>query len=132
MSAKTAIRSLLGLLILTLLFHLCILFKIIPYEISWGGRLKNDTEMYVFESISIVVNLLLYLILLIKGKYLPWSISDKLITFVLWIFLCLFSLNTIGNLVAKTNFEKSFALLTLAFVILIAIILRKQPKTKSM
>jgi len=53
----------LGLLIAVLLFHLSIILKIIPYEITWGGRLKNDSEMYVFETISIVINLFLFLIL---------------------------------------------------------------------
>ena len=37
-------------------FHLGILLKIIPYEITWGGRLKDDAEMYVFETISILIN----------------------------------------------------------------------------
>jgi hypothetical protein len=42
-----------GLLVILILFHLSIIAKIIPYNITWGGRLTNDTEMYVFETISI-------------------------------------------------------------------------------
>ena len=107
------------LLVVVILFHLCIMLKIVPYEISWGGRLKNDTEMYVFETISIIINLLLFSILLIKGKYLGRFISMKIVNAALWVFLVVFGLNTIGNILAKTYFEKFFALLTLFFSILI-------------
>ena len=36
--------------------------KVIPYEIAWGGKLKSDTQMYLFESISILVTLSRYYI----------------------------------------------------------------------
>ena len=118
----------LWLLVAIILFHLCIVIKIIPYEITWGGRLKNDTEMYVFESISILINFFLCFVLLIKGNYLTEIIPMKIVNVSLWFFLVLFGLNTIGNILAKTNFENFFALLTLAFAILIWVILRKDKK----
>ncbi|GAA4886834.1 hypothetical protein GCM10023311_07950 [Flaviramulus aquimarinus] len=130
MEKITAINLMLYLLVVVILFHLCIMLKIVPYEISWGGRLKNDTEMYVFETISIIINLLLFSILLIKGKYLGRFISMKIVNAALWVFLVVFGLNTIGNILAKTYFEKFFALLTLFFSILIWIILRKDKKRK--
>ncbi len=118
------------LLVAVILFHLCIMIKIVPYEISWGGRLKNDSDMYVFETISIIINLFLFSILLIKGKYLREFISMKIVNITLWIFFVLFVLNTVGNIFAKTYFEKFFALLTLFFSILTWIILRKDKKRK--
>jgi len=69
MNPKTAIKIMLWMLLAVILFHLSIILKIVPYEITWGGRLKNDSEMYVFETVSILINLFLSLILLIKGKY---------------------------------------------------------------
>lgn len=108
-----------------IVFHLLILLKIIPYDITWGGRLKSDADMYVFESISIVLNLFLVMILLIKGHFLSSFIPMKVVNFFLWCFLILFGLNTIGNLLAETTFEKFFAILTLAFTVLIGIILKK-------
>lgn len=128
MSSKIAIKIMLCLLGAVTLFHLSIMVKIVPYEIAWGGRLKNDTEMYVFEAFSMALNLFLILIILIKGKYLKEIIPLKFINVVLWIFLVLFGLNTIGNLVAQTNFEKFFAILTLASSFLIWIILSKGKK----
>ncbi len=128
MNPKTAIKTMLYLLVAVILFHLCIMLKIVPYEITWGGRLKNDFQMYIFETISIIINLFLFSILLIKGKYLRAFISMKIVNITLWIFFVLFVLNTIGNILAKTYFEKFFTLLTLAFSISIWIILRKDKK----
>ncbi|MCR6642949.1 MAG: hypothetical protein NVV82_29150 [Sporocytophaga sp.] len=128
MSSKTAIKIMLGFLVFVMLFHLSIIVKLIPYEITWGGRLKNDTEMYVFETISMLINLLLFSILLIKGAYVKAFISQKVVNIILWIFIILFGLNTIGNIFAETYFEKSFALLTFASAILLWIILNKDKK----
>lgn len=106
-------------------FHLSIILKIVPYEITWGGRLKNDSEMYVFEIVSLLVNFFLGFVLLIKGEYVKPIIPSKIVNVILWIFVVLFGLNTIGNLAAKTTVEKTFGILTLAFSILIWIILAK-------
>ena len=125
MNPRLAIKIMLWLFAVVTIFHLCIVVKIIPYEISWGGRLKSNSEMYIFESISILINLFLIFVLLIKGKYLTEIIPMKIVNFSLWIFFVLFGLNTIGNILAKTNFEKYFTLLTLASAILIWIILKK-------
>jgi len=125
MNSKTAIKILLWILLAVMLFHLSIILKIVPYEITWGGKLKNDSQMYIFETISIVINLILCVVLLIKGKYLRTFIPLKLVNIILWIFLVLFGLNTIGNILAETNFEKFFAILTLASSFLIWIILTK-------
>ena len=65
--------------------------------------------MYVFESISIVVNCILILIILVKGQIINLKISPKVINTILWIFVILFSLNTLGNLASKTNLETVIA-----------------------
>ena len=129
MNPKIAIKIMLWLLAAVILFHLSIITKLVPYDITWEGRLKNDSEMYVFELFSIVVNLILYAALLIKGTYLRAFIPLKAVNIILWIFLVLFGLNTIGNLLAQTNFEKYFAILTLSFSILLWIILAKSKKS---
>jgi hypothetical protein len=71
MTSKLTIKIMLWLITIITLFHLAILTKIIPYEIIWGGRLENDSEMYVFETISIIFNIFLGLVLLIKDERLP-------------------------------------------------------------
>lgn len=124
MNPRIALKIMLLIVVTFSVFHLSILLKIIPYEITWGGRLKNDSEMYVFESMSLVINFTLGLTLLIKGDYIKQIISIKIVNIILWVFLALFGLNTIGNLVAKTNFEKGFAIITLACSVLIWVILK--------
>ena len=125
MNTRTAIKIILGLLSLVIIFHLGIIAKIIPYHIAWGGQIQNDAEMYVFETFSILINLFLGFILLMKGEYIRFRFPERRIDLILWIFFGIFILNTIGNIFAKTYFEKFFAVLTVFFAVLIWITIRK-------
>jgi hypothetical protein len=121
-----ALKITIGLLIFVIVFHLAIITQLIPYTIVWAGKLKTVEEMYAFEAVSLSVNLFLITLLLLKGNYIKHSISDKILNTILWVFVVLFVLNTIGNLMAETLFEKLvFTPLTLLSAILIWIILRK-------
>ena len=77
--SKYSIKTFLGLLLAVILFHVCIILKIIPYDIAWGGRLTNDAEMYVFETISILINIFLSIILLMKDNIIEYKFSAKVI-----------------------------------------------------
>lgn len=121
---QTVIKMMLGLLAMVIILHLLILIKIIPYNIAWGGRLQNDEQMYVFEFLSVMINLFLAWVLLHKTKIIKSVISNKAVEIILWAFLILFIANTIGNLLAKTTFERYFSLLTLILAGLIFLILR--------
>jgi phosphatidylserine synthase len=98
--------------------------KIIPYNIAWGGRLTNDNEMYVFESISILINVFLSWLLLMKGEFVKFKFHNNTVNIILCVFFGLFIVNTVGNIFAKTNFEKLFAILTGLSAILIWNIIR--------
>lgn len=125
--SKNAIKILLGLLIPIILFHICIIIKIIPYHIIWGGKLQNDTEMFLFETISTLINSLLGWILLMKANFVSYKFSPWIITILLGIFLAVFILNTVGNIFAETTFEKYLAILTAIFAILLGkIIVQKE------
>lgn len=113
------IKLFLGILVAIILFHFCIILKIIPYDITWGGRLKNDGEMYGFETISILINLFLVWILLMKANLVKYQFSARTITIILWVFFTIFVLNTVGNIFAKTLLEKLFVLLTGFFAFLL-------------
>lgn len=98
-----------GLLILLSLFlvlHLSILLKIIPYDLVWGGRLNSEKEMYRFETVSILTNLLLVAVVLVHANFLPIDLPKKVITYALWIMTELFLLNTLGNAVSKNKLEQ--------------------------
>lgn len=126
-SPEKALKFMIGLLVVVVLFHFSILFQIIPYTIVWAGKLNTANEMYAFEATSIAVNLFLILILALKGHYIKHSIPEKWLNGILWFFVVVFALNTIGNLFAKTVFEKVvFTPLTLISAIFIWIILKKK------
>jgi hypothetical protein len=118
-SFKVAIWTAIILSSMVIIFHFFVLLQIIPFENVWAGKLKSVEEMYVYESISIVVNCILILIVLVKGKIINIKVSPKVINTALWIFVILFSLNTLGNLTSKTNLETIIATpLTFIFALL--------------
>lgn len=126
-SPEKVLKFMIGLLVVVVLFHFSILFQIIPYTIVWAGKLNTVNEMYTFEATSIAVNLFLILILVLKGNYIKHPIPEKWSNGILWFFVVVFALNTIGNLMAKTVFEKAvFTPLTLISAIFIWIILKKK------
>lgn len=126
--SRIYIQILIAICLLILAFHVLILFKVIPYEITWGGKLKSDEEMYVFELISITINAFLLFVLFQKGNYVKTIFGEKVISVILWIFFALFAINTAANLFAETAIEKSFSLLTLLMAVLIWFI--NKPKTR--
>jgi len=114
-----AIRTMLVLLSLIALFHLLVLSGVIPYTITWGGKLRSLTQMRLMEFMSLLVNALLMVVISMKAGYLNPFLRPRAITLILWFFVVLFALNTVGNLFAESMFEKLvFTPLTLVSAIL--------------
>jgi membrane protease YdiL (CAAX protease family) len=130
LNSQVAVKVMLGLLSIVILFHLLIIIEMVPYKMAWGGKLQTDGQMYVFEGFTILINLFLLFTLLIKGRYIKPQLSERTIKIVLWVYFLLFVLNTIGNLFAQSNLEKLFALLTSIFAALILLILRSKSNVK--
>ncbi len=106
-SERVATYGLLLLLSLLVAFHGLILLRIIPFEMIWGGRLKDASEMVSFEGVSILVNLLMLGVVAIKGNFLKMNIQPGIVKIALWAMFGLFLLNTIGNLLSTNLFEKA-------------------------
>lgn len=100
---RLAVNITTALLLLVLIYHMLIITSIIPYEATWGGRLKSQQEMIRFESVSLLVNSFLLALVSVKAGRLKVRIPIRVITVLLWFFVGLFVLNTVGNL-ASTNF----------------------------
>ena len=101
-----------GILVITsasLIFHFLIIFGVIPFENTWGGRLENREQMLVFESISIIVTLLVMIAVAIRIGYLIWNVKPNFLKVFFWILMLVFAINTVGNLFADNAFEKFFA-----------------------
>ncbi|RFS15013.1 hypothetical protein [Emticicia sp. C21] len=121
-----ALNILLGLFSLVIVFHLCIITQLIPYTIVWAGKLNSVEEMYLFEAVSIAINVFFVTVLLLKARYIKHTIPERLLNIILWMFLILFVLNTVGNLMAKTAFERLvFTPMTLLTACLLWLIVRK-------
>jgi len=121
----TAAIVLLSIFCLTIMFHVFILLKIIPYKIVWGGRLKSNADMYKFESVSLALNIIFIIVVLFKVNYLILPFHEIILTVALWVMVALFLLNTVGNLLSKNKLEKiiftPITLVLLLFTILWAI-----------
>lgn len=125
MTQKYAVNIMIGLLILIILFHISVVIQMVPYSIVWAGKLKTLEDMYIFESVSIGINVLLIIILSLKINYIKNSISPKIMNGILWVFFVIFALNTIGNLFASSLVERiGWTLWTLLFSILLLISIR--------
>jgi len=104
---------------LTIIFHIIVVLGIIPYNMVWGGRIKSKEDLYVFEAISVGLNLLFLLVVLVKGNFVKIAFSPRLINMLLWFMCIIFTLNTVGNLFAIEPLEKYiFTPITLVIAVL--------------
>ena len=126
MNKKVAIKIMFFLLGTILIFHLLIFTEQIPYDKVWAGRLNSVEEMKSFEAFSILINIFMVLVLLIKYKLLRSGKTNKAIDILIWVFVVFFALNTLGNLFAKSLIELILgSFLTLTCSILCFIIVKK-------
>jgi hypothetical protein len=118
-SERLAVKSILIILSLIVLFHLAILLGLIPFDMVWGGRLKDAVQMRRFEAISILANGIMMVVVAIRGGYLNLRVSARIITIALWLMSALFVLNTLGNLASVNSWERLiFTPLTLVLALL--------------
>jgi len=112
-----------------IVFHGLAILGVVPYEMLWGGKLKDEGQMLVFETVSIWLNLLMLGIVAIEGKLWKMRVNPRLIKIVLWIMSALFLVNTMGNLFSKNVLEKIiFTPLTLLlFVLCLRLATHKAP-----
>lgn len=102
---KVASGLTLALLSCVVVFHFMILSGVVPYTIVWGGRLQSTTQMYIYESVSLLVNLAVIIVVSIKGEVIKPCLPKKVVTVILWVLAVLFAFNTVGNLFAESNLE---------------------------
>lgn len=113
---------------LTILFHLLVIVKVIPYTIVGGGRIDNDRQLLIAETAAIAINIFMLWIVLMRIGSIRGFLGPRKIRFILWIMFALFTLNTIGNFFALTQFERwVFTPLTSLLAILSLRLAMKQP-----
>lgn len=105
-SESAAEKSLLALLSAIMLFHVLVIINVIPYEIIWGGRIRNRRELINLELISIIVNAIMIFVVLIRTGMVGFSIRRRWMRLLFWMMFAFFLLNTLGNLVSLNQVEK--------------------------
>jgi len=105
-SEDFAAKAILSILSLVVIFHFLVVFNIIPFDIVWGGRINDRSQLLVFEAISITLNLIMLSIVAIKAGLMNLRIHTTVIKVGLWMMFGLFLLNTIGNLFSNNELEK--------------------------
>jgi FtsH-binding integral membrane protein len=112
-SVKFAGTILLIFLALLTVFHLLILFKVIPANIVWGGQIKDpSSNLFLMELIALLVTFVF--IIIIAAKIRKPAKYRKLINVGVWIIFIYFILNIFGNLASESLVEKAiFVPLTL-------------------
>lgn len=109
---------------LTIVFHLLVLLKVIPYKIVWGSRLKTDSDMYKLETVSVILNIFFLIVILSISNYIPFTFNESVLTVLLWIMAALFLFNTVVNMLSKNRLEKLiFTPVTIILTILTVILI---------
>ena len=88
-----------------IIYHILILLQVIPYDLTWGGRLESTEQMYRFETVSLALNVLFFMAVFIKSRRVIKSSKTKVLNALLWLMGGLFALNTLGNLMALNSLE---------------------------
>ncbi len=75
--------------------------------------MESSQQLLGFEIISVLIMAICFFTVLIKSERVKIPGLSGASGVILWILFALFILNTIGNLLAKTTFEKMFGIATL-------------------
>lgn len=105
-SVKLAGNISIVLMVLLIIFHILIMIRIVPYDIVWGGQIKDDVSLMKFEIFGLVTSFLFLVIVLVKVDYLRFTKFRKITNIAVWIIFVFFLLNTVGNLASGVTLEK--------------------------
>jgi hypothetical protein len=106
-SARAAGNLLLIALGMLAIFHILVLFNLVPSTIIWGGRVgETPADLFTLEILALLVTAIFAAIVAAKVGYILPGRSNLAVTIGLWIIFAYLLLNTIGNLLAGATFEK--------------------------
>ena len=108
---------------LLILFHTLVILGITLFnwellDYLWGGRIETREQLLGFELISLLMMIVCLFLVLIRSGRIRLASLMGVAKAGLWVLFVLFLLNTAGNLLAETLFEKLFALITALLAVL--------------
>jgi hypothetical protein len=105
---RMAANILLAILALLAVYHILILFKVLPSGMVWGGRAESSGESLVLlESVGLVVTILFAGVVASKAGYFRGTRFKTAVKVAMWIVFGYFVLNVFGNLMSTSLIERS-------------------------
>ncbi|RJS67469.1 hypothetical protein [Priestia filamentosa] len=104
-STRMASYIILAINTLTLLMHVLILLNILPYDFVWGGRLKRQEDVILFEMVSILIQMIFISIVAVKAGYILKGQFKRTSNIGIWGIFGVMILNSIGNLASHSFLE---------------------------
>ena len=118
-SIRAASITALAILSAVVLFHVLVVSGIVPKTIVWGGRISDPAQVVRAEIVSIMILLVTAAIVAMRWRSLAQGAPNVVAAVGTWVLVGLFAVNTVGNLFAKTLFERAvFTPLTLLLALL--------------
>ena len=130
MSKKTYGRIAIVIDIFTIFMEVLIIARILPYNITCGGRLESYEAVVPLALTSIVIQLILALTIAISSDMLHINKAKKVTDWILRIFTVYFCVNIIMNLMGVTWFERIIASLLCIIQILCFVKILKKEKNE--
>jgi hypothetical protein len=132
---ETASRTAIGVFGLFILFHLGALIAILGFGLElgdylWGGKMETTERLIVFECISLAVQILFLWIVRLRYKLHLNGKYPSGLRLALWGMSVLFALNTFGNILAESGFERILSLVTILLCVLCIRLALPEPRTQ--
>ncbi|GAB3176080.1 hypothetical protein [Telluribacter humicola] len=105
-SEQFALNGLLTIISLTIVFHVLVVLGVIPFQIVWGGRLQDQSQMLAFEAVSMAINLFILAAVCVRAGIIRISVNPTLLRILFWMMFGLFLLNTVGNIFSNNSLER--------------------------
>jgi hypothetical protein len=106
-SVKLAGNILLILFGALVVFHILVLFNLLPSDIVWGGQAGNSSiSLRTLEVISLAITILFAVVIAAKVGYVKAGRFAGAVNVLVWIIFAYLLLNTAGNLASSSSTEK--------------------------
>lgn len=127
---KTAGVILLICLLFLSVFHLLVIFKILPSDLVWGGNLAESPNLYLYETIALIITLLMVVVTVIQAELVNINKLKKTAGIMIWIMTVYFLVSVFTNLTSKTFMEKVIFIPLSAIMLFCSLILAVKKKIK--
>ena len=119
---RTAATWAFRLFLMLAVFHLVVVVGILafdhePVDLLWGGRVEPG-QLLEFELFALIVNAACIGLVLLASGRIGSGTAQRIGRWLMWPLVVLFILNTVGNLLATSWFERIMAAVTVLLALL--------------